>query len=37
MVTLQMPMVFSVSCADVPPTEVHRISGPSAVFFRPPI
>jgi hypothetical protein len=35
--TLQMPMVFSISYADVPPAEVHRISGPPAVFFRPPI
>jgi hypothetical protein len=37
MVTPQMPMVFSISYADVPPTEVHRISAPPAVFFRPPI
>lgn len=37
MVTLQMPMMFSISFAEVPPTEVHRISGPPAVFFRPPI
>jgi hypothetical protein len=37
MVAVQMPMIFSISYADVPPTEVHRISGPPSVFFRPPI
>jgi hypothetical protein len=37
MVTLQMPMVFGISYADVRATEIHRISAPPAVFFRPPI
>jgi hypothetical protein len=32
-----MPMMFSISYADVPATQVHRISGPPSVFFRPPI
>lgn len=37
MTALQMPVVFSISCADLPSTPVHPISGPPAVFFRPPI
>jgi hypothetical protein len=37
MVTLQMPAMFSIRCADGSCTRIHRISDPPAVFFRPPI
>ena len=37
MVALPMPMMFSISYPEVSATEVHRISGPPSVFFRPPI
>jgi hypothetical protein len=33
----QIPLVFNLSYADLPFGPVHRISGPPAVFFRPPI
>jgi hypothetical protein len=34
---LPMPVVFSISYADLPGTAVHLLSGPPVVFFRPPI
>ncbi len=37
MVVPQMPMLFSISYAEVPPAEVARTGGPPSVFFRPPI
>ena len=37
LMALQMPMVFSISYADLPAIAVHPICGPPAVFFRPPI
>ena len=37
MVALPMPMRFSISYPEVPATEIHRISAPPSVFFRPPI
>ncbi len=37
LMSVQTPTMFHISYTELAPTEVHRISGPPAVFFRPPI
>jgi hypothetical protein len=37
MLALQIPVVFSISYADLPSIPTRRVSGPPPVFFRPPI